>query len=169
MQPVPSRFTQRKQIFGLAGWLALTFVAAAIGALASAQAGTFYLQLARPAWAPPAWLFAPVWTVLYVLMAIAAWLVWRAKGFRDARIALGLFLVQLMANALWTWLFFVWQQGALACAEILFLWTLIVVTTVAFWQRQTLAGALLVPYLAWVSLASALSFATWKLNPGILG
>jgi len=162
------KLSPRTQLLGLAGWVALTFACAAVGAAASAQAGAFYAQLDRPDWAPPAWLFAPVWSALYCLMAVAAWMVWRARGFRRAGVALGLFILQLAANAVWTWLFFVWHRGALAFAEILLLWVLIAGTIVAFWREQPLAGALLVPYLAWVTFASALTFATWKLNPGIL-
>lgn len=130
---------------------------------------TFYLQLVRPEWAPPGWLFAPVWTALYLLMAIAAWLVWRGHGFRRAGGALTLFVVQLAANAVWTWLFFVWHQGALAFAEILLLWLLIAGTIAAFWRLHVFAAVLLLPYLVWVSFASALTWATWQLNPGILG
>lgn len=155
-------------MFGLLGWLLLTLAAAAAGAVASADAGAFYQQLSRPDWAPPAWLFAPVWSVLYVLMGVAAWLVWRGHGFRRAGAALTLFVVQLAANALWTWLFFAWRQGGLAFAEILVLWCLIAATVVAFWRLHALAGALLLPYWAWVSFASALTFATWRLNPGLL-
>ena len=169
MQKTSHHFSRRKQIVGLAGWLVLTFAAAALGAVASAQAGTFYLQLVRPEWAPPGWLFGPVWTALYLMMAIAAWLVWRDHGFRRAGGALTLFVVQLAANAVWTWLFFVWHQGALALAEILLLWALIAATIIAFWRLHTLAAMLLLPYLAWVSFASALTYATWRLNPGILG
>lgn len=157
-----------RQIFGLLGWLAITSAAAAVGAVASADAAGFYQQLVRPAWAPPGWLFAPVWTVLYLLMAVAAWLVWRARGFRRAGLALSLFLVQLAANALWTWLFFVWHLGGLAFAEIIILWVLILGTLITFWRVRPVAGALLVPYLAWVTLASALTFATWRLNPHLL-
>ncbi len=159
----------RNQFIGLIGWMGLTFAAAAIGAFASAQAGTFYLQLARPGWAPPAGLFGPVWSVLYVLMAVAAWLVWRVRGFRGARVALGFYVVQLFANALWTWLFFRWHMGSLAFAEILLLWMLIVVTIVAFWRIHAFAALLLLPYLAWVSFACALTFATWQHNPALLG
>lgn len=157
-----------KQALGLAGWLALAFTAAAIGALASADAGAFYQQLTRPAWAPPGWLFAPVWSLLYCLMGIAAWLVWRVHGFSRARLALTLFVVQLVANALWTWLFFAWRQGAGAFVEILVLDALIVATVFAFWRRHRLAAALLVPYLAWVIFATALTLATWRLNPTLL-
>jgi len=157
------------QAAGFAGWLVVTFAAVAAGAIASAQAGTFYMQLELPEWAPPGWLFAPVWTVLYVLMALAAWLVWRNHGIRGAGRALGIFILQLAANALWTWIFFVWKQGALAFAEILLLWLLIAITIVAFWRLRVLAGILLLPYLGWVSFAAALTLATWRLNPGALG
>ena len=162
------RSSTATQILGLAGWLLLTFAAAAAGAFASAGAGAFYRQLARPEWAPPGWLFAPVWTVLYVLMGVAAWLVWRAHGLRQARTALILYVAQLAANALWTWLFFVWHQGALAFAEILLLWGLIIATVVAFSRLHALAAALLLPYVAWVTFASVLTYATWKLNPAVL-
>ena len=157
-----------RQVLGLLGWLVLSFAAAGIGAIASSDAGAFFGQLARPSWAPPEWLFAPVWTVLYALMGIAAWLVWRLHGFKGARTALSLFIIQLAANALWTWLFFVWRQGPLAFAEILLLWCLIAATIASFWRFSHLAAALLLPYLAWVTFASALTFATWRLNPHLL-
>lgn len=158
----------RKQVFGLLGWLAISFAAAWIGALASTNAPDFYQQLARPSWSPPAWLFGPVWTALYTLMAIAAWLVWRQDGFRHARGALFLFLFQLALNALWSWLFFVWRFGALAFFEILGLWVLVLWTMVAFWRVRPVAGVLLVPYLAWVTFASALAYAIWQRNPSLL-
>jgi tryptophan-rich sensory protein len=157
-----------KQLFGLVGWLAVSFAAAAAGGVASANAGNFYASLMRPSWAPPAWLFAPVWTLLYVLMGVAAWLVWRDRGFRHARTALSLFLIQLALNALWTWLFFVWHLGALAFGEILVLWALILCTATAFWRVRPLAGALLLPYVAWVTFASALTHAVWQRNPAQL-
>lgn len=156
---------------GLVGWLLVSFTAA-VGAVASANAGPFYGRLARPDWAPPAALFGPVWTVLYLMMGVAAWLVWRERrpgGARGARGALTLFVIQLVANALWTWLFFAWQRGALASAEIALLWLLIAATVVAFWGIRPLAGALLVPYLLWVSYATALTLAVWRMNPRILG
>ena len=157
---------------GLVGWLLVSFTAAAIGAVASVNAGPFYGQLARPGWAPPAALFGPVWTVLYLMMGVAAWLVWRERRLRGApgaRGALWLFVIQLAANALWTWLFFAWRRGALASAEIVLLWILIAATIVAFWRILPLAGALLVPYLLWVSYATALTLAVWRMNPRILG
>lgn len=137
--------------------------------MASARAAAFYGQLSQPVWAPPAWLFGPVWSVLYLLMAVAAWLVWRQHRFSGARTALGLFVIQLFANALWTWLFFGMHLGAVSLAEIAVLWLLIAATISAFWPLHRLAALLLVPYLAWVSLATALTFALWRLNPAALG
>src|SRR5690606_34192503 len=130
---------KNKQFIGLLAWLTASFIAAAIGAAASIQAGSFYSELVRPDWAPPPDIFGPVWTVLYALMGIAAWLVWRVGGFRAARTALTLFLVQLTVNALWSWLFFGWHLGALAFVDILVLWVLIVSTLVAFWRVSPLA------------------------------
>ena len=153
---------------GLLGWALLTFAAAALGAVASVDAGAFYAALARPAWAPPAWIFGPVWSALYALMAASAWLVWRQRGFTAARTALVLFILQLAANALWSWLFFAWHQGGLAFVEVLILWGLIIATIVAFQRISALAAALLYPYLAWCTFASALTFAIWRLNPGVL-
>jgi len=168
MNRSPPVTTASNQILGLVGWLALTFATAAVGAFASANAGEFYAGLARPAWAPPGWVFAPVWSTLYALMGVSAWLVWRTAGFVAARTGLVLFLVQLTANALWTWLFFVWHQGGLAFAEILLLWCLIVATAISFRRVSTLAAVLLLPYLAWVTFASALTLAVWRLNPAVL-
>ena len=161
--------SKQKQILGLVGWLAVSFAASAIGAMASVQASSFYNQLAQPSWAPPSWLFGPVWTVLYALMGIAAWLVWRSGGFQRNRPALILFLVQLVVNALWSWLFFVLHRGAWAFADILLLWVLIAATLVCFWRVQRPAGALLIPYLLWVSFATALNYSVWQLNSQILG
>jgi translocator protein len=156
---------RRRQVLGLAAWLAASYAAAAIGGLASAGAEGFFSQLDRPAWAPPSWLFAPVWTVLYLMIGLSAWLVWRERGFGGARGALGLFVVQLCANALWTWLFFALRLGAAAFAEILLLWLLIAATLVLFWRLRPLAGALLVPYLLWVTYAAALTYSLWQRNP----
>jgi len=159
----------RMQILGLVGWIAVVAIAAVIGSVASANAPEFYGQLDAPSWAPPASVFGPVWTVLYLLMALAAWLVWRAYGWHGARAALTLFLVQLAANALWSWLFFAWRLGLVAFIELLALAALIVATLVSFWRLRPVAGALLVPYLAWVLYAGALNFVLWRTNPDLLG
>jgi benzodiazapine receptor len=159
----------QKRILGLLVWLGVTFATAAVGAAASIQAKSFYAGLVRPDWAPPAWLFGPVWTGLYLLMGIAAWLVWRERGFLAAALPLGLFLTQLVANGLWSWLFFVWKRGALAFAEVLLLWLLIAGMVVAFRRVSPLAAGLLLPYLAWVTFASALTYSVWQRNPQVLG
>src|SRR5512137_299644 len=113
MSTQPGRPSALVQLVGLLVALAVTFLAATAGAVASVDAGSFYSQLDRPGWAPPGWLFGPVWSVLYTLMALAAWLVWRQVGFPRATVAIALFVAQLTANALWSWLFFAWRLGAL--------------------------------------------------------
>lgn len=158
-----------KQVLGLAAWLLVAFAASAIGAAASLQAGSFYEQLVQPAWAPPGWIFGPVWTLLYTLMGVAAWFVWRSGGFRANAAALTAFLCQLALNALWTWLFFGWRLGGWAFAEILALIAAISITLVLFWRVRPVAGALLIPYLLWVLFAAALNHAVWQLNPQVLG
>lgn len=159
----------RSPVLGLIGWMILVFIAAGLGGLASAQAGSFYVTLDQPPWAPPSWLFGPVWSLLYLMMGFAAWFIWKAHGFRGAPWALGLFLVQLALNALWTWLFFAWHLGMWSVVEIAALWLLILCTLIAFWRRRPLAGILLVPYIVWVTFASVLAYAMWARNPTILG
>lgn len=111
----------------------------------------------------------PVWTALYALMGVSAWLVWRERGLAGARTALALFIAQLAANALWSWLFFAWRLGGPAFAEVLLLWCLIAATAIAFRRIRLLAAVLLLPYLAWVTFAAALTLAVWRLNPALLG
>ncbi|MEM9595745.1 MAG: TspO/MBR family protein [Acidobacteriota bacterium] len=164
-----SPYSKGKQIAGLVAWLALSFAVSAVGAFGSIQAASFYSELVQPPWAPPSWLFGPVWTVLYALMGIAAWLVWRQGSAGPVRGALTLFCAQLVLNGLWSWLFFAWRMGGWAFVDIVVLWVLILATMVAFSRVRPLAGALLVPYLLWVSFASVLNWAMWRLNPQILG
>jgi benzodiazapine receptor len=156
----------RAALPALLGWLVLTYAFAALGAIASARAAQFYAQLSRPDWAPPGWLFGPVWTALYLLMALAAWRVGRS-GIRRAAPALWLYMAQLALNSLWTWLFFAWHLGALSFACIVVLWVLIAATCAVFARRDRLAGMLLWPYLAWVSFAGALCFSVWQRNPAL--
>jgi translocator protein len=153
---------------GLACWLIASYAAAAIGGLASLHAADFYTALTRPHWSPPAWLFGPVWSVLYTLMGVAVWLVWREGAWHRHATALNLFVAQLAVNASWSWLFFAWHMGVAACVEIVVLWWLIIATTIAFWRVRAWAGVLMLPYLAWVGFASALSFAIWYMNPALL-
>ncbi len=162
------KHTFQHQILGLIAWLVITFLAAGLGAFASASAPSFYAALVRPTWAPPAWLFGPVWSVLYLLMGISAWLVWRQVGWIRAKFALCLYLLQLALNALWTWLFFVLHLGAVASFEIVLLWFMILATMYQFGRIRKLSAWLLAPYLLWVSFATALSFAMWQLNPAAL-
>lgn len=156
------------QVAALLIWLAVAFAAAGVGAIASVDAGAFYAQLAKPAWAPPGSVFGPVWAVLYLLMGIAAWLVWREQGIQGRAGALALFLIQLITNAVWSWLFFAWRNGAAAFAGVLILLVLIVATIAAFWRIRRLASLFLVPYLAWVCFASLLTWAVWQSNPEVL-
>lgn len=161
--------TSGQKIAGLFGWVLVVFLAATVGAAASINASSFYADLVRPDWAPPAWVFGPVWTVLYGLMAVAAWLVWRTGDSRRARPALIIFMVQLVLNALWSWLFFGWRLGALAFADTVALLLAIAATIILFWRLSPLAATLLVPYFLWTAFASALSYAIWQLNPQLLG
>ena len=157
-----------RNITGFIVILGITYAAAAVGGWASANAPGFYALLQKPSWAPPAAVFGPVWTVLYLLMAIAAWLVWREGRGRDTRPALSVYLVQLAMNALWTWIFFTWRQGGWALAEIITLWVMIFLTIIAFYRIRPLAGFLLLPYLTWVSFAAGLNAMLWRMNPGLL-
>jgi translocator protein len=149
-------------------WLALVvlivicFSVAGLGGLTTTpNIPNWYAGLAKPSWTPPSWLFGPVWSVLYLSMAVAAWLAWR-KG--DAAVPLTLFAVQLVCNAAWSWLFFGLHSPGMAFIDIVLLWAAIVATTIVFWHRSVLAGLLFVPYLAWVSFAAVLNFAIWRLN-----
>lgn len=156
-------WTSKRSILGLLGWLALCFSAAIIGNWF--PPGAWYAQLDKPSWTPPAAVFGPVWTTLYFLMGVAAWLVWRQDGFSaEATIALSLFLVQLALNAFWSIIFFGWQEPGIAFVELVVLWGAIVLTLIFFWRHNTLAGLLLVPYLLWTTFAGLLNFAIWQLN-----
>lgn len=146
----------------LAGWLALCFGAAAFGGLFGP--GEWYAKIRKPSWNPPNWIFGPVWTTLYIMMAVAAWRVWRLDGSGGRRKALALFLAQLALNAAWTPLFFGLRQPGLAFAEIVLLWFAIGATTAVFIKLDRVAGWLMVPYLAWVSFATVLNAALWRLN-----
>jgi len=153
---------------GLAFWLGLAYITAGIGGIASRDAPAFYAQLAKPEWAPPPGVFGPVWFTLYTLMGIAAWLVWRERSNSHVKAALGVYVIQLIANALWSWLFFAWHLGAAALIEVVLLATLVASTLLLFLRIRPLAGALLVPYLLWVFFASALTWTLWRNNPVLL-
>jgi benzodiazapine receptor len=152
----------------LATCVVITAGAALVGGIGSRDAETLYSAFAKPAWAPPASVFGPVWTLLYLSMAIAAWLVIRRTGWRAARGALALYSAQLVANALWSWFFFAWRDGRAAFIDVVILWLLVVATVVAFFRVRQAAGALLLPYLAWVTFAALLTLVVWRANPTLL-
>lgn len=146
--------------------LAACFAAAAVGGLVTATSvDGWYRTLAKPGFNPPDWIFAPVWNGLFALMAIAAWRVWvRARPGPDRRTALALFALQLVANVLWSTLFFGLQAPAWALLDSVVLEALVVATAITFWRLDRVAGALLVPYAAWVGFAIALNASIWWLN-----
>jgi benzodiazapine receptor len=157
------RFWNSPAVLGL-------FVAAclAVGGLGSifttSSVRDWYPVLQKPSWNPPAWVFGPVWTMLYIMMAIAAWLVWRRRGPVHVNSALGLFVLQLILNALWSPLFFGLRSPLAGLLDIVPLWAAIFATLLFFWKISPVAGVLLLPYWLWVSFATALNFAIWKLN-----
>lgn len=143
---------------------AAVLVTSLVGGLAAAGSGGVYAELELPAWAPPSWLFSPVWTTLYVLIAVSGWLVWRAAGLSRAKTFLVLYALQLVLNALWTPLFFALGLYGAALIEIVFLDVAVAATIVLAWRHSRIAALLLVPYLAWSLFASALTLAIWLLN-----
>ena len=154
-----------RDIAGLIGFLALCFAVSIAGAVVTASSvGTWYTTLHKPAFNPPNWIFAPVWTVLFVMMAVAAWQVWRQRGWRNAKAAMLLFLVQLVLNFAWTYLFFGQRAIGVALVEIVILLAAILATMRAFWMRDRVAGLLMIPYAGWVSFATLLNAAIWQLN-----
>jgi tryptophan-rich sensory protein len=155
----------RRDIIGL---IVAVLGTEAIGALSGLAAGgdfvSFYHALHKPPATPPPAVFGPAWTVLYLLMAIAAWLVWREGLTRQTAVALGLFTAQLVLNFAWSLIFFGQHRIGIALLEIAVLWLVILATVVAFWRVRPAAGALLVPYLGWVSFAAYLNAGIWRLN-----
>jgi tryptophan-rich sensory protein len=145
--------------------LAATLAAGGLGALVTLpEIPGWYRAIAKPAWTPPDQVFGPAWTLLYILMAIAAFLVWRGPDQPARHLGLRLWWAQLLANAAWSPLFFGLHELGLALADIGLLWLLIVVTIVRFRPVDGLAAGLLLPYLLWVSYAAALNAAIWQLN-----
>ncbi len=154
---------RRASALTLAAFLALAFAVAAAGGLAtSSSVATWYPMLRKPAWNPPAWVFGPVWSALYVAMSIAAWRVWRRRGVGD--LALCLYFAQLTANLAWSFCFFLARSPLAGLLDIVALLGLLVATTAAFFRVDRVAGWLLVPYVAWVSFAAAFNAAIWRLQ-----
>ncbi|GGS53436.1 TspO/MBR family protein [Actinokineospora fastidiosa] len=159
MTAVPT--SPRSSVAGLLVFGAAVAAVAVVGAIAAGSAGTQYQQLRLPPWAPPSWLFGPVWTALYVLIAVSGWLVWRRRGLGPAMV---LYAAQLLLNAAWTPLFFAAREYGLALVDIVVLLVAVVVLTGWFFRLHRVAGALLVPYALWVGYATALNAAIVVLN-----
>jgi tryptophan-rich sensory protein len=154
-----------RSILVFVAFLLAVFLVAAIGGIATASGvRDWYPSLNKSAWNPPAWIFGPVWTVLYLSIAVAGFLAWRAAGFRGAKWVMVVFTLQLMLNAAWSWIFFGLRQPGWAFVEITLLWLAIVVTAIALFRVSRVGGTLFLPYLLWVTFAAALNFAIWRLN-----
>lgn len=154
-----------KQVIGLVLIVGVCLGAGLLGSIATtSQVDGWYKTLNKPSWNPPSQVFGPVWTTLYILMGVAAWLVWRSADARSTWLPLALFGIQLALNAAWSWIFFKMQRPDWAFFEILILWVAIAATLVAFFRHSQLAGWLLVPYFGWVSFAAILNFTIWRLN-----
>jgi translocator protein len=147
-------------------WIGLCYMVAWAGAQVSPGIASpdWYNSLIKPSWNPPNWLFGPVWTILYTLMGISAWMVWKDHGFKGAKAALGFFFVQLLLNGLWSQIFFGMQQPGWAFFEIFFLLAAILATTYLFFMKNRIAGWLMVPYVLWIGFATALNGAIWVMN-----
>ena len=157
---------KRRPLLTIAGVVGICVVLGAAGGLITApRIQTWYTTLEKPGFTPPNWVFGPVWTILYALQGVAAWLIWRAGlDRRIVRIALGLFATQFVLNIAWSPAFFGLESPILGLAVIVPLWFAIVATMAAFSRVDRRAAALLVPYLAWVTFATALNYAIWTLN-----
>lgn len=152
-----------RKVLGLAGWLAGSLSAGWIGS--RWMPGAWYEGLVKPSFNPPDWVFAPVWTLLYILMGVAAWRVWKRSGFSGAKAALLAFVGQLGLNALWSYLFFGVHRLGTALVEIALLWGAILGVILLFRRTDRVAAGLLVPYLLWVTFAALLNLQLWRLNP----
>jgi translocator protein len=151
-----------QQLVGFALWLILVLAAGYFGS--QFEPGQWYENLVKPSWTPPSWVFGPVWIIMYILMAIAVWLVWKEHGLRGAPWAIGFFVMQLVLNAMWSWIFFGLEAPGWAFAEIVALWGAILTTMLLFFCKNVTAGWLIVPYLAWVTFAAILNATIWLLN-----
>lgn len=151
--------------FALFGFIGAAFVAAAIGGAATTSSvRDWYPALTKPSWNPPSWIFGPVWTLLYIMMGIAAWRVWLQRTLTGARGALALYFLQLALNALWSVLFFGLRNPRFALVDIALLWVCLFVAQRSFWRIDRVAGWLWLPYLAWVTFAAGLNTAIVSLN-----
>jgi tryptophan-rich sensory protein len=147
----------------LAGLIVLCLAVGGIGGFATqSSVEGWYRTIVKPDWTPPDWVFGPVWTLLYIMMAVAAWLVWQTRG--ATRPAMVMFFAQLALNLAWTLIFFGARSPGLALVEVAALWLSVLLTLIAFYRHSRPAGLMFVPYLAWVSFAAALNAAIWQMN-----
>jgi translocator protein len=152
-------------LLALAAYIGLCLAIGAIGAwFTLPSVGTWYQTLQKPAFNPPDWIFGPVWTVLYFMIALAGWLAWRSEDAAGARARMAVFGAQLVLNLAWSLIFFTGRRIGLALAEIVLLLAMVGVNAILFWRADRRAGWLLAPYAAWVAFAAALNFALWRLN-----
>lgn len=157
--------TRTSDLLGLGTFVALCLAISAIGGWVTADSvGSWYRTLQKPDFNPPDWVFAPVWTLLYLMIALAGWRVWRIRGFAGARAGMAAYAAQLALNLTWSFLFFGGRMIGTALVEIVLLLAAIGVNAVLFWRVDRLAGWLLVRYAAWVAFACILNFALWRLN-----
>ena len=151
-----------RDLLGLSFWLILTFGVATIAS--QFEPGSWYQMIAKPSWTPPGWVFGPVWSLLYLMMALSAWMVWRRRASRKVGLPLGFYLAQLIVNGLWSWLFFGRQMIGAALIDLILLVLLVAITLFLFARIDRRAAALLAPYFLWICFASALNFEIWRLN-----
>lgn len=155
----------KKSIFPFLISALIVFLAAFIGSFfTTPNISNWYQYLNKPSFNPPNWVFGPTWTILYLLMAAAAFLIWQKRNHPQAKKALIFYLIQLGLNSLWSIIFFGFHQIGLAFIEIIILWFFILLTLLNFYKISKPAGALLIPYLLWVSFASFLNFSLWLIN-----
>lgn len=157
----------RKRWAALIGFLVLCFAVAGVASwITQPELGGWYASIRTPAWNPPNWLFGPVWTTLYAMIALAGWLAWQAEVGPQRTRVLWLFAIQLVLNFAWSPLFFKLHQPGLAAIEIVFLWVAIGAFTVMAWDVSRMSSLLFIPYWAWVSFAAVLNITIWHMHRG---
>jgi translocator protein len=157
-----------KKIATLIVCLIACYSASFIGAIASFDAPEFYISLNKPSWSPPASIFGPVWTALYTMIGISLWLIYTKNSFSQNKPLFIVFFFQLFLNALWSWIFFSWKMGFASLVEIFILLIFIAINTLLFYNKNKIAGILLIPYFLWVTFATFLTYTLWQLNPTLL-
>jgi benzodiazapine receptor len=162
MDGSPRELSTLASLVGLAGFILLVVIVAGAGAIF--EPGAWYDTLAKPVWTPPNWLFPIAWTILYLMIAVAGWLVWREVGFAAAALGFVFYFLQLVLNAAWSWLFFGMHRMDLGLADVAGMWLAIAATIVTFYAVRPGAAWLLAPYLVWVSYAAALNLTLWRMN-----